>query len=107
MKKLFDKTKLVDRLMGDEELANMILDKFLEDFPSKYKAMLRAIKKGDVASVNLLANTLNDASANIGALTLRAIAYEIEAVGRSGDLDKADFFISELKEQFEMLKNSL
>ena len=50
------------------------------------------------------AHTLNGASANVGALVLQKIAYQIEVAGKSGNLNKAGSLIPKIDEQFEMLK---
>ena len=101
---IFDKASLIDRLMGDEELANEILGVFLEDVPRNYTALKESFDNGDSHSVQSLAHTLKGASANVGALALQEVAHQIEAAADSGDMDKAGFLISKVEEQLEMLK---
>jgi len=44
---IFDRASFLDRLMGDEELANEILGGFLEDVPRKFAALKEALDNGD------------------------------------------------------------
>ena len=101
---IFDKAGLLDRLMGDEELANEIFGEFLEDVPRKFTALKEALDKGDAPSVQLQAHTLKGASANIGAVALQEVANQIEVAGEAGDLSKAGSLVPQLDKQFEVLK---
>ncbi len=104
VKDIFDKAGFLDRLMGDEDLANEIFAEFLEDVPRKFTALKEALGKGDAHSVQIEAHTLKGASANVGALALQDIAYQIELAGKEEDMSKAGSFIPELDEQFGVLK---
>jgi two-component system sensor histidine kinase/response regulator len=101
---IFDKAGLLDRLMGNKELATKIFKVFLKDVPQKYTALKEAIEEDNAVLVQRLAHTLNGASANIGALALQDIASQIELAAKSGDLNKASFLIPKIDEQFQMLK---
>ncbi len=104
VKDIFDRAGFLDRLMGDEELANEIISDFLEDVPNKLIALQEAIDKVDAPSLQRQAHTLKGASANVGALALQEIASQIEIAGESANLDMASSLIPELDKQFEMLK---
>ena len=101
---IFDKAGLLDRLMGDEELANEILGEFLEDVPRKVTALKEALDNGDAPSVQLQAHTLKGASATIGAVALQEMAHHIEVAGEAGDLAEAGSLVPQLDKQFEVLK---
>jgi two-component system, sensor histidine kinase and response regulator len=103
-KDVFDRAGFLDRLMGDEDLADKIFTEFLEDVPRKFIALKEAVGKGDAPSVQIEAHTLKGASANVGALALQDIAYQIELAGKEGDMGKAVSFIPNLDEQLEVLK---
>ena len=104
VKDIFDKAGLLDRLMGDEELANEILGEFLEDAPRKFIALKEALDKGDTGLVQREAHTLKGASANIGAVALQEMACQIEIAGEARDLVKASSLAAQLDKQFEVLK---
>jgi len=90
--------------MGDEELANEILGKFLEDAPRKFTALKEALDNGDIGLVQREPHTLKGASANIGAVSLQEMAYQIEVAGEARDLVKAGSLAAQLDKQFEVLK---
>ena len=104
---IFDKAGLLDRFMGDEELANEILGKFMEDVPRKFTALKEALDNGDAPSVQFQAHTIKGVSATVGAVALQEIAHHIEVAGEAGDLVKAGSLASQLDKQFEMLKKTL
>jgi len=104
---IFDKTALMDRLTGDEELANMILAGFLEDIPLQIQALIGYLGKGDAAGVERQAHTIKGASANIGGEALRKIASEMENAGKSGHLVGMQEKVGQLNEQFECLRKVL
>lgn len=103
MEDVFDRAGLLDRLMGDEDLAKEILGGFLEDVPRKVTALKEALDKSDAPSVQLQAHTLKGTSANIGAVALQEVANQIEIAGETGDLVKAGSLVSKLDEQLEIL----
>ena len=107
VEEVFEKADLIDRLMGDEELAKEILEGFMEDVPLKVAALKKAIDDSDAESVRQEAHSLKGASANVGAPVLREVAYQIEVAGKENDLEKAESHIPNLNEQFEMLKKTL
>jgi CheY-like chemotaxis protein len=104
---VFDKDDLLQRLMGDNELASEILEGFIEDIPNKLAALKEAITNADASLIQCLAHTLKGASANVGALALREIAFQLEVAAKSEDLEKAYLLISNLNRQFEILKCAL
>jgi len=101
---IFNRDDFLNRLMGDEDLADEILDVFMDDAPRKITAIKKAINNGDTLSVQNEAHALKGASANIGALALQKIAYQIEIAGGEKDLDKSLSLIQKISDQFEELK---
>ena len=104
---VFDRTRLIDRLLGDKDLAHEILDGFMADVPHKFNALKKALDNGDARLIHEQAHSLKGASANVGAMALEKIVYQIELAGKTKDLIKASALISELDNQFETLKKSL
>jgi CheY-like chemotaxis protein/HPt (histidine-containing phosphotransfer) domain-containing protein len=104
---VFDKTSLLNRLMGDEALAEEILGEFMEDVPRKFVALKEALGNGDAAAVHHQAHTLKGASANVGASALEKIAYQVEVAGEAGDLTEAGMLVSQLEKQFEILRKTM
>jgi HPt (histidine-containing phosphotransfer) domain-containing protein len=104
---VIDKTGLIDRLLGDKDLAHEILNEFMADVPHKFNTLKKALDNGDARLIQQEAHSLKGASANVGAMALEKTAYRIELAGKAEDLTKAGELILELTIQFEILKKSL
>jgi two-component system sensor histidine kinase/response regulator len=104
---VFDRAGLIDRLLGDKDLAHEILDGFMADIPHKFNTLKEALDNEDALLIQEQAHSLKGASASVGAIALEKIAYQIELAGKAKDMIKAGSLISELENQFEALKKSL
>lgn len=104
---VFDRADLLNRLMGDEELADEIINDFILDVPNNISALKEALKKNDAYSLQQRAHTLKGASGNVSAVALQEIARRIELAGETEDFAKAGPLIAELDEQLEKLKKNL
>jgi CheY-like chemotaxis protein/HPt (histidine-containing phosphotransfer) domain-containing protein len=104
---VFDKAALMQRLMGDEELAGIVIAGFLEDIPLQIQALKDYLDSGDFTGAERQAHTIKGASANIGGELLRSIANEMEKSGRKGDLPAIRKRMGELELQFERLREVL
>ena len=100
---VFDQEALVERLMGDVELASEIISDFLEDAPRQIAALHDALEGADAPLVRRQAHTLKGASANIGAVALQQAAYEMEVAGEEGDLEKAHGALQAVEQAFKAL----
>jgi HPt (histidine-containing phosphotransfer) domain-containing protein len=105
--KIFDKEALMARLCDDEELANEVLDVFLEDTPHQIESLRAAQRAGDVELIARQGHTIKGASSNISALRLKEIAYDIEQAGKQGELDRVSELLGMLEEQFRELQKHL
>ncbi len=103
---VFDRTALVARLMGDEELAGTILQAFLTDMPRQIEALRGSLEAGDGASVEAQAHSIKGAAANVGGDALRAVALALEQAGKAGELESMKTCLSELEAAFEELKQT-
>jgi len=101
---IFDAQLLVDRLMGDEELAQTILDEFLDDVPCQIASLKENLTQGDADPVCRQAHTLKGGAANVGATALWSIASDMETAGRKEDLAKVSSLVPELEQQLEVLR---
>ena len=104
---VFDKTGLQERLMNDDELAQTVIKGFIGDIPTQIQALKGYLETGDLKSAERQAHTIKGASANVGGEALRAVASQMEAVGRNGDLPAMQKLIGKLELQFERLRQVL
>lgn len=104
---IFDKDSFLDRLLGDEDLAKVIVKGFIEDSQCQIGTIKEAFDNKDTVVIHRQAHSLKGAAANMSATALKELAYQIEIAGEKEDLSKTALLIPKLDEQFEVLKNNL
>jgi HPt (histidine-containing phosphotransfer) domain-containing protein len=104
---VFDKAGMMVRLMDDEDLARTVVGGFLEDIPKLIEALKGYLEAGDAPSAERQAHSIKGASANVGGERLRAVAFEMEKAGKTGDLESITARLPELENQFARLKESM
>ncbi len=92
--------QLLDRIDDDRSLLVELIDIFRREYPENLQAARRAIDSNNSADLQRAGHTLRGALANLSAGRASDIAAELEAVGQSKDLHKAqpvlDNLVSEL-----------
>ena len=104
---VFDKAAMLERLMDDTELAQIVINGFLEDIPRQIQALKNFLEAGSVPDVERQAHTIKGAAANVGGEALRAVAFEIEKDGQAGQLEAAAARMTELEDQFGRLRAAM
>jgi len=104
---VWDRPKLMDILLGDEDLAVIIQDSFLADIPQQIQKLHSFLKSGDVSGTERQAHTIKGAAANVGGERLKAVAFEMEKSARNMDLTAAGIFMKDLETEFERLKAAM
>ena len=104
---VFDEKVMDGSLMGDRELAAMILRTFLDDIPHQIDTLKEHAGSGAVREVERGAHTIKGAAANIGAERLKLTAYDIELMGKAEDLAAIRKKLPELEERFRELEEVL
>ena len=75
---VFNATLLLERLMGDLNLASIVLEGFLDDCPKQLALLQSRIEQTDRAGIRLHAHSLKGAAAAVSASYLTSIASELE-----------------------------
>jgi len=104
---VFDEEALVERAMGDRELAQAIAHSFLADVSDRIEALQSHLAAGDAKAVQLQAHTIKGASATVGGEGVTQLASAIEKSGKAGDLVVARSSFDELVSEFERLKQAI
>jgi CheY-like chemotaxis protein/HPt (histidine-containing phosphotransfer) domain-containing protein len=104
---VFDRAGLMARLMDDEDLAGKVAGGFLEDIPRQIEVLKGSLKAGDAPRTERQAHSIKGASANVGGERLRAVAFEMEKAGKTGDLEAVTARLPELETQFDRLKEAM
>ena len=85
----FDQDGLVDRVMGDDELARQVVSGFLDFLPHQLAALAQALEAADSDAVRQAAHSIKGAAANAGGPQLSQTARKLEQLGAQGDLAQA------------------
>jgi signal transduction histidine kinase/DNA-binding response OmpR family regulator len=104
---IFDKSGLLERLSGDNELLDEVIAVFIDDIPGQLEELEQALDDRDAELVRLKAHRIKGASANIGAQAVRETALEIEHASRDGQLDGTDAMFIKLEQELERLGSVL
>jgi signal transduction histidine kinase/CheY-like chemotaxis protein/HPt (histidine-containing phosphotransfer) domain-containing protein len=104
---VFDRAGMQSRLMNDEELIELVSNDFLNDMPQQIKALRMLAESGDAQGAGGKGHLIKGAAANMGGEALRAVAHEIERVGKAGDLDGVVARLAALELEFMRLKEAM
>jgi HPt (histidine-containing phosphotransfer) domain-containing protein len=104
---VFNPEALLDRLMGDRQLAGTILKGFLGDVPSQLNNLRTRLAEKDGPGARLQAHALKGSAATVSAERLCATALEIERAGAAGQLDYCCKLMSHAVEEFERFKGAV
>jgi HPt (histidine-containing phosphotransfer) domain-containing protein len=104
---IFDQDALLKRLMGDEDLLNIITEGFLSDIPQQISLLKNAIHNGDIHTAVEQAHKIKGAAGNISATALQETAHSTEVAGKTGDMKSLVNLIAALELQFNQLKKHI
>ncbi len=104
---VFDKAALLERLLNDEELAQTVIEEFLEDLPRQIEELRNCLEAGDAPGARHRAHSIKGASASVGAEALSRVAFRMEQAGKDGNLQADRDGIPDLEARFEELKEAL
>ena len=92
-----DLAKALTWVDGDKELLAELVAVFLEDLPERTEALRAAVETEDAQGTERAAHSLKGAVASLGGETARALAYELEQMGRAGRLAGVGLLFAELE----------
>ena len=104
---VFDSAGMMERLSGDQELARIVVDGFLEDAPRLIEALRSSLLAGDAAGAIRAAHTIRGASATVGGEALRAAAWELEKAGTAGDFRAVAAGLPGLESELGRLRDAM
>jgi len=99
---IFDYEGILERTMGDEELAHTIIGFFNEEFPKQLIALKQELITRDSAGVKFHAHSIKGSAANVGALQIKAIAMKIEAATKENDWAAISQLAFDLENNFHL-----
>lgn len=104
---VFDQATFIDRMMGDKDLADTVLQAFLDDLPYQIESLKGSIEQGDLFSARRKSHGIKGAAGNVNGEAMRQVALEMEKACQAEDSDQARVLISELDREFKRLKEVL
>jgi CheY-like chemotaxis protein len=103
----FNAEALLERAMGDHELAEAVARSFLADTPGRIAVLRGHLEAGNAKDVELQAHTLKGAAATVGGESLAGWALALEQAGRAGDLASAGSTFANLCAELERLRQAM
>jgi len=102
-----DRELALSRVGEDAELLKEIAALFMEDYPSVLAEIQAAAARGDAQGVERAAHGLKGSVANFGAQAAVDAAFQIERMGRAGDLNHVSEAIDTLARALDALRPEL
>ena len=104
---VFDRVGMLDRLMHDEDLAQKLLEVFLEDAPSQIEQLRYCLGRSDAIGVQRQVHSIKGAAACVGGEALRTLTREMEQAAKAGDLNSVVARMPELDRHFLDLREAI
>jgi HPt (histidine-containing phosphotransfer) domain-containing protein len=97
---VFDLAGVLERVMGDTELAWAVTEAFLMDGPSQIRELQGFLRNGNIDGSRRQAHSIKGAAATVGGERLRKTAFAMEQAADAGDLRSVEDAMVELQEKF-------
>ncbi|MFW6374536.1 MAG: PAS domain S-box protein [Thermodesulfobacteriota bacterium] len=104
---VLDKSALLNRLMGKQELVRTVVQGFLEDMPQRMEALQNSIENEDFRTVRHLVHSIKGASANLSGESFCRTAAEMEDLLKAEDWVGVKAVMPRLWAEFERLTEAL
>ena len=105
--KPFDREEMLERLGGDTELLDDVLQVFLEECPRMLEEVRGAVHGGDPKLVHRTAHSMKGALLNISAAPAAAEASQLEELGSEERLTEVAPVLERLRQEIERLQQVL
>ena len=92
---------------GDPDIIAEVGGLFLEHSPQKIAAILKAVENGDAKGLQTAAHSLKSSSAYVGAMRLSELSRELEMMGRSQIMDRAEEMAERLNREHKQVMMEL
>ena len=100
---IFNKNELLERLGGDIDLYNEIINDFFVDVSELIEKLKTALKAKDARLITEFGFSLKEAATDISAVSFREAAHKIESSCKEGDLSQAECLVNKLLMSYNKL----
>ena len=98
---LVDLDATLERLGGDRQLLESVVEMVVEECPSVIAKLRAAVLHRDAKSLELAGHTLRGLIANFGAATACELAFKLELMGREGNLAESEAVTTALEAELK------
>ena len=98
-----DFDKALEEFEGDRKFVMDVLEDFLDNVRVQIGSINKAISDGDAEIVRKEAHSIKGGAANLCADELSKIAFQLENIGKSGDLEGVIEVLERLEKEFSRL----
>ncbi len=99
--------ELFERIEGDRTLLSELVVLLRESYPGQIRSAREAVMQNDAAALQRVGHSLKGALGNLAAPIGSRIAFELESMGKSGDLGAAKTKIDLLEEELTRVMETL
>jgi len=99
----YDEVEFLDRVEGDRELGQEIMQMFLDQCPKTLSEIDEAMRRGDLDSLGRQAHSIKGTVGIFGARDSHAAALGLETAARSGDMGTIRQAWTQLKQEINRL----
>jgi two-component system sensor histidine kinase/response regulator len=102
-----DRDAILERMEGDVDLLEEIVQLLLEDSPRLIDAMRVSLANADAAGLRMAAHAMKGSLSNFGSLPAGMLASELEVMGQEENLDNAAMVFASFLTSLERLQHAL
>lgn len=103
---VLEEIRLLQR-KGAPDLLEKVITIYLADAPNTLKTIGDAVQGKDAREIYQAAHKLKSSSASVGALHLASLLAEAELLGREDRLEGVEDVLTQIREEYEAVKNAL
>jgi two-component system, sensor histidine kinase and response regulator len=85
---------------GVEEMLGILLDTFVQDCPRRLAALEQAVKEGNAKAIESAAHAFKSGAGTVRAAVLADELRELEAAGRSGNLESVPELLGRIRAEY-------
>ena len=104
---IFDRVEMLERLGGDAEMLNDLIDLFLTECPKMLQGVREATEREDPSTIERTGHALKGACLNLSSKQAAAVAEKIEAAGRGDQLGETRALLAQLSDELSLLSEAL
>jgi CheY-like chemotaxis protein len=105
--RVWNKASFTERMMGDVDLAETVVETFLSDMPIQIESLRGYIETGKGSLAERVAHAIKGAAANVSGEALRSVSSSMEAAARTEDMEALRALMPDLITEFDRLKHEM